>query len=209
MQFVNTAFIVSVFCTNRRSDFLTFYEIYEWLCKKRGISPTRAAQDNGIKQQSVSAWKTRGSIPKAETVQRLADYFGVSVDYLLDSKPLPQKEITLSSGKKYFVNSRYQELTAIENFLREMGYAITFDDPDAGGGASLCDARAGKRYAVSIGRLRDLSNSIDAFTKYQVAEMIAGLEEMPYNRATDAPQSPPAPTEGQRPPRPQTRQKRP
>lgn len=67
---------------------MAFYENFESLCKERGISPTRAARDNGLKQQSVSSWKTRGSTPKAETVQKLADYFGVSMAELLGDSPI-------------------------------------------------------------------------------------------------------------------------
>lgn len=62
---------------------MIFYEIFERLCKEKGITPTKAARDVGVAQPVVSQWKKRGSTPKAETVQKLADYFGVSVDYLL------------------------------------------------------------------------------------------------------------------------------
>lgn len=79
---------------------MAFYEVFESLCKERGISPTRAARDNGLKQQSVSSWKTRGSTPKAETVQKLADYFGVSVDYLLGLTNAPDRG-PLGDGNGY------------------------------------------------------------------------------------------------------------
>lgn len=62
---------------------MAFYDIFERLCGDKGATPTQVARDNGLTQQTVSHWKTRGSTPKAETVQKLADYFGVSVNYLL------------------------------------------------------------------------------------------------------------------------------
>lgn len=65
---------------------MAFYAIFEQLCNERGITPTQVARDNGLTQQTVSHWKTRGSTPKAETVQKLADYFNVSVDYLLGTE---------------------------------------------------------------------------------------------------------------------------
>lgn len=68
---------------------MAFYDIFESLCTENGVTPTQVARDNGIKQSVVAMWKKRDSTPKAETVQKLADYFGVSVDYLLGLRPLP------------------------------------------------------------------------------------------------------------------------
>jgi transcriptional regulator with XRE-family HTH domain len=45
------------------------------------------AKDIGLSNSSATYWK-RGSLPKGETLQKLADYFAVSTDYLLD---LPKK----------------------------------------------------------------------------------------------------------------------
>lgn len=76
-------------CIKQGRDVLAFYTIFEQLCSERGVTPTQVARDNGITQQTVSHWKTRDSTPKAQTVQKLADYFGVSVDYLLGNVSEP------------------------------------------------------------------------------------------------------------------------
>ena len=65
---------------------MAFYDMFERLCSERGITPTQVARDTGLTQQTVSHWKTRGSVPKARTIQKLADYFGVSVYKLLDER---------------------------------------------------------------------------------------------------------------------------
>ena len=78
-----------LFCTKNGGEILAFYDIFESLCTENGVTPTQVARDNGIKQSVVAMWKKRDSTPKAETVQKLADYFGVSVDYLLGLRPLP------------------------------------------------------------------------------------------------------------------------
>ncbi len=62
---------------------MAFYDKFEELCKAKGVTPTRAARENGLTQSVISMWKTRGSTPKAATVQKLADYFGVTVNQLL------------------------------------------------------------------------------------------------------------------------------
>ena len=59
-----------------------FYDRFIYLCKKRGVSPSAVMVAIGLNKSNATFWK-KGSMPKAETVQKLADYFGVSVDYLL------------------------------------------------------------------------------------------------------------------------------
>lgn len=62
---------------------MAFYEVFDRLCNEKGVTPTQVARDNGLTQQTVSHWKTRGSTPKAQTIQKLADYFGVSTADLI------------------------------------------------------------------------------------------------------------------------------
>ncbi len=59
-----------------------FYDRFIELCKQRGKSPAAVTKELGLNNSSSTAWK-RGSTPKSETLQKLANYFGVSVDYLL------------------------------------------------------------------------------------------------------------------------------
>lgn len=66
-----------------------FYDIYVKLCKERGISPSKAAEEISINKASVTSWKKRGYTPRAEILQRIADYFGVTVDYLLGNVSEP------------------------------------------------------------------------------------------------------------------------
>ena len=62
---------------------MTFYDKFEALCSQKNVTPTRVAREIGLTQQTVSHWKTRGSTPKAVTVQKIADYFEVPVSDLL------------------------------------------------------------------------------------------------------------------------------
>ncbi|MEH2939054.1 helix-turn-helix domain-containing protein [Lawsonibacter sp. JLR.KK007] len=59
-----------------------FYEQFLVLCQKNGTSPAAVARALGLGNSTTTVWK-KGSIPKGDTLQKLADYFGVSVDYLL------------------------------------------------------------------------------------------------------------------------------
>ncbi len=59
-----------------------FYDQFVKLCKARGVSPSAVMVSIGLNKSNATFWK-KGSIPKGETLQKLAEYFGVSVDYLL------------------------------------------------------------------------------------------------------------------------------
>ena len=63
---------------------MTFYDRYVKLCRDRGLKPhSRVTADNiGISNALVTAWKN-GSRPRADTLEKLANYFGVTVEYLL------------------------------------------------------------------------------------------------------------------------------
>ena len=63
---------------------MTVYERIESLRKKRGISQGCLEKELGFSNGSISKWKT--SMPKPERLQKIADYFDVSVDYLMTGK---------------------------------------------------------------------------------------------------------------------------
>lgn len=51
------------------------------LCKERGISIARLERETNISNGVISRWST--SSPTVENVQKVAAYFGVTVDALL------------------------------------------------------------------------------------------------------------------------------
>ena len=69
---------------------MTFYEKYQILCREAGNSTSFVANAIGLNNSSVTCWK-RGSQPKAETIKKLSEYFGVSVDYLIGLTDDPHK----------------------------------------------------------------------------------------------------------------------
>ena len=60
------------------------------LCNNRGISPNGVCLELGLSNATATKWKN-GAIPRNATLKKIADYFGVSVDYLLGRKSAPQK----------------------------------------------------------------------------------------------------------------------
>ena len=56
----------------------TFYE----LCRKNNTYPLTVVKETGIATGSITKWEN-GTVPSGATLQKLADYFAVPVDYLL------------------------------------------------------------------------------------------------------------------------------
>lgn len=65
------------------------YERFERLAKNKGVTPYKISKDTGVPQPTLSDWKNGKSTPKADKLMKLAEYFGVSVDYLMGTeKPI-------------------------------------------------------------------------------------------------------------------------
>lgn len=63
------------------------------LRKEKGIKQEVLCKELGITQSALSAWEIGRTTPSATSVAQLADYFGVSVDYLLG-----RSESNIASG---------------------------------------------------------------------------------------------------------------
>ena len=50
---------------------------------KRGLSQPQLAEDIGLTKQTISLWERGVRRPEFETMLRVADYFGVSFNYLV------------------------------------------------------------------------------------------------------------------------------
>lgn len=60
---------------------MAFYENYVKLCNSVGKSPSAVAVELKFGKPSVTRWKS-GTEPRDATLQKIADYFGVTVEYL-------------------------------------------------------------------------------------------------------------------------------
>lgn len=65
------------------------YEVFVSLLQKYRVTPYRVAKETGISQTTFSNWKSGRSIPKTDSLQKIADYFGVTLDYLMTGKEEP------------------------------------------------------------------------------------------------------------------------
>lgn len=80
-----------------------FFDILSDLCAQKGISTYKAAQAAGRNRSIVAKWKT-GAVPQGSTLEALADFFGVTTDYLLgiEKEPTPEGEHQISDDDLKF-----------------------------------------------------------------------------------------------------------
>ena len=97
---------------------MNFWNTFYNLCIKIGKSPNAVAKELDISTGAITWWK-KGRVPHPNTAKKVADYFGVSVQYLLtgieeQSSPIekenpPQQEISVGED---FVFDLFKNLPA-------------------------------------------------------------------------------------------------
>jgi len=96
------------------------YEIFEKLLAQRGITAYRVAKETGITTATLTSWKQGKYTPKNEKLQKIADYFGVTLEYLTtgrepETSPAP-KETTLTPKDERDIAKRLEDtLAELEN----------------------------------------------------------------------------------------------
>lgn len=63
-----------------------FWENYEIACRQIGKAPGAVAAEIGLSNATTTAWK-KGATPKNATLKKIADYFDVSPESLLEEYP--------------------------------------------------------------------------------------------------------------------------
>ena len=62
------------------------YEIYQRLLDEKHLKNADISRATGISNMTLSDWKRGKTTPKQDKLQKIADYFGVSLDYLTTGK---------------------------------------------------------------------------------------------------------------------------
>lgn len=79
-----------------------FYDRYKELCQKRGKKPYSVPIELGAKSgDCVDQWK-KGSVPRQQMLKKIADYFDVSIDYLLTGEQKTPEPKTVSDDDLKF-----------------------------------------------------------------------------------------------------------
>lgn len=105
---------------------MTFVDRVTELLKERGISKKQMLIDCGMGKNSFVTWKN-GVVPNASTLTVLANYFGVTNDYLIcktDERKAPEKELegldfALSGEIKTLSENEKQDLLDYIRFKKQ------------------------------------------------------------------------------------------
>ena len=73
------------------------YDIFEQLLQSFGVTTADVCKATGIGQSTISNWKSRRNLISGKNAQLIADYFNVSVEYLMTGE---EKE----GGETYYLN---------------------------------------------------------------------------------------------------------
>ncbi len=60
---------------------MTFYEKVITICTQNGVAITSMCEQIGLTKSAATNWKTTGATPRPSTVKKVADFFGVPVEY--------------------------------------------------------------------------------------------------------------------------------
>lgn len=107
------------------------YSVFEQLLQKYNLTAYKVSKATGVTQTSLSNWKSGRNTPSAKTLQKIADYFGVTVDYLMtgeeDATP-KEKSSELTSRDKRDIAKDLE--TIMEKLNNQEAGPASFDGND-------------------------------------------------------------------------------
>lgn len=74
-----------------------FWNTFYALCKKTNTSPNAVCASVGLSTAAATHWKN-GVVPNLKTVSKLAEYFDVSIDYLLGKEEITVEHFSLDEN---------------------------------------------------------------------------------------------------------------
>lgn len=98
-----------------------FLERYNDLCFKKGESPNAVAKKLNIASGTVSEWKN-GRVPRNATLQKIAEYFETTADYLIgktdDPSPQQKKPAAISDELWEAMQNNPRAVALLEMLLK-------------------------------------------------------------------------------------------
>lgn len=63
-----------------------FYDTFHKLCESKGVTDSRACIEMGFSRSYAAKMKNKNGAPSMDKLSTMANYFGVTVDYLLNAE---------------------------------------------------------------------------------------------------------------------------
>lgn len=105
-----------------------FYDRFASLCREKGISVSRGAQEAGISKSLVTKWKTNGTeIPSPDVLSKLSKYFHMPISDLLEEPPeefsptLSRQELkfALFRGNQTITDEMLEEVLSFADYVAQ------------------------------------------------------------------------------------------
>ena len=102
-----------------------FWNNFSSLCRAAGKAPGQVAAELGFSNATATHWK-KGAAPRGKSLQKIADYFNVTINDLLSDNPPAPSKLHREQGEKIAVIASVGAGIPLEAI-------VTFDqdDPDA------------------------------------------------------------------------------
>ena len=100
-----------------------FWNIFCNLCTQKGISANKAAKELNISSGSITNWKN-GTIPQNAKLKKIAEYFGVTIEYLLGKE---NAESNKNTNEEALLLSAY--LKADESIKKSVRKLLDIEEP--------------------------------------------------------------------------------
>lgn len=105
-----------------------FKEKFIRLCNERKIAPTAVCKEVGLSNAAYTGWN-EDSVPRQATLLKIADYFGVTVDYLLgkedEKKPAEEAageeevKVALFGGAEEVTDEMWEEVKNFAEYVKQ------------------------------------------------------------------------------------------
>lgn len=103
------------------------YDIFNQLLKNTGKKASDVAKSTGIPPSTFSDWKKGKSSPKTEKLQKIADYFDVTINYLMTGIDEISKDMSQINDKENLVNTD-PTCADIQQLLARNGNKLTSEE---------------------------------------------------------------------------------
>lgn len=94
------------------------YEIFSKMLQQYGVTAYKVSKETGVSQSTLSDWKRGVSSPKQDKLQKIADYFNVSLEYLMTGE-------VKEGGEKYYLNDETAQIA--QKLFENSDLRVLFD----------------------------------------------------------------------------------
>ncbi len=98
---------------------MTFSEKLKKLRKEKKVTQEQLAQIIGVERSSIGKYET-GTQPSTDIIKRIADYFGVTTDYLLgrDTSDYSDVKVALFGGDGEVTDEMWDEVKQFADYVK-------------------------------------------------------------------------------------------